>query len=371
MKPNTHISLASALALTLAGCGGGSGGGGDGGGGGGGDPPGNGNDNGVVVEPNPTFTTTAFLQEAVVGAAFGAATDLNDGSIVVGATQTIDTSPSASLRAVAWNVNSAGGSTVELLPTPSDDYSRANGVNNSGMIVGEMVDVPGGGQIVAAFWADAATEAVALQPFAASAAYGINDDGIIVGETYANGSPAAVVWFDANALPLQLSTSGAAYAISGTEAVGEMTVGTGSHAMVWRNPGGAIVDAFHLPGTATLSGDSVALAINDEGHVSGEIVAHDGVTHAVRWIKVSDTEYEVEDLGPGSAAGINLAGRSVGHDGLGGADPERGASIWRVTPPLDPFPIGAANPNDSQGLAINVNGWAAGVNVNRPFIALP
>ncbi len=370
MKPNTHIWLASALALALVGCGGGSGGSGaPGNGNGNGD--GNGNGNGVVVEPDPTFATTAFLQEAVVGAAFGAATDLNDGSIVVGATQTSDASPSASLRAVAWNVNSAGDSTVELLPTRFDEYSRANGVNNSGMIVGEMVDDPGGGQIVAAFWADAATEAVALQPFAASAAYGINDDGIIVGETYANGSPAAVVWFDANALPLQLSASGAAYAISGTEAVGEMTVGTGSHAMVWRTFGGAIVDAFHLPGTATLTGDSIALAINDDGHISGEIVAQDGVTHAVRWIKVSDTEYEVEDLGPGSAAGINLAGRAVGHDGLGGVNPARGASIWRATPPLTPFPIGAAAPNDSQGLAINANGWAVGVDRNRPFVALP
>jgi uncharacterized membrane protein len=352
MKRDTTLLLAFSTALTLviAGCS--SGGGSSTAGGGGGV---------LDLESDPTFTTTAALTDAVAGAPFSAAVDLNDGAIVAGTSD----NTLGSLRAVVWSVGASGASTPALLPTATDVFSRANGVNNAGVIVGEM----GEPAIEAVIWSTSSTAAAALPGTGAgSAAYAVNDAGVIVGEI--GNPPVAVAWENAATPPTTLpstGTSSAAYDINNgvdvTTAVGEMTDGTGTHAVAWRETGG-IIEQIVLPGTATLNGTAVALSINDDGNIAGEITHSDGTVHAVRWIKGDGTAYSVEDLGPGSAAGINLAGRAVGTDGQGG-------TIWRRTAPLTPFPIGTVNPADSLGVAINTAGRAVGVNVGKAFIALP
>ena len=378
------LALGTALTLTLAGCGGGGGGGGGGG------------------IANPAFTTTQDLA-APTGTtpAFSAATAVDDGAgttldptMAVGAADS--TLPATNLQAVAWSVTGSGttlANTATPLPTPvGTTYSRANGVNDStGAIVGEM-----GTPIVPAFWADSATIAVTLPlgvGATSGAAYAIDNDGTILGETFAvAGGPATAVFWSTDAAgvitgPTALPTAGtssSAYAVNNNltapEAAGEMTDLTGTHAVVWRvTPATATVPEtiteIVLPGLPTavpaLTGDSIALSINNAGTVIGEMMDADGFVHAVRWVKGTGTTYTVQNMGLGAANAINNGGRVVGSATFTTAlATTTGASAWGsggVTPVLM-----HADLADGVAAAISNTGRAVGVKGNAvAFIALP
>jgi uncharacterized membrane protein len=376
------LALCTALTLTLAGCGGGGGGGGGGG------------------IANPAFTTTQDLAApAGTTPAFSAATAVDDGAgtiadptMAVGAAD--NTLPATNLQAVTWAVTGSGATLANTgtpLPVPvGTTYSRANGLNDStGAIVGEMADATS--VIMPAFWADSATIAVELPlgvGATSGAAYAIEDDGAIVGETFAvAGGPATAVFWEVDELgvitgptPLvSAGTSSSAYAINNNqivpEAAGEMTDLAGTHAVVWRvtspNVDPPTITEIVLPGSATLTGDAVAFSINDAGTVIGEIADADGFAHVVRWVKGTGTTYTVQDMGIGSGNAINNGGRVVGSATFATAlATTTGASAWGsggVTPVLM-----HADLADGVAAAISNTGRAVGVKGNAlAFIALP
>jgi uncharacterized membrane protein len=395
MKRLAILFLALCTAMTLAACGGGGGGGGG------------------AANPNPAFSATDTL-DAPVGAtpAFSTATAVDDGAgsaldptMVVGAAD--DTAAPTNLQAVVWTVTPgvAPAPTTNIaanLPTPvGTTYSRANGMNNAGMIVGEMGD-----PIVPAFWADSLTPAVALDLGGAvsGAAYAIDNDGGIVGETFAvAGGPATAVFWEVDELgvitgPTPLPTTGtssSAYAVNNNltvpEAAGEMTDLAGTHAVVWRvtDLGTDVIPPtiieIVLPGLPTaipaLNGDAVAFSINNAGTVIGEIADADGFVHAVRWVKgtvtlENPTGYTVQDMSIGAANAINNGGRVVGIATVTTttgtppvATPVTGAGAWGSggTVPI----LMHANLAGGQANAISNTGRAVGTVNNQAFIALP
>jgi hypothetical protein len=372
------LALGTSLTLTLSGCGGGGG------------------DGGAAPEANPTFTQTAALAQVdpVTPATFSTAVAINDDAATatddaVGASQPAGVG--TTLQAVAWTVTPGAGttaptSTVTPLTVPvGTTYSRANGINNGTVadpadIVGEM---DAAGAVVAAFWEDSTATAAPLDMAlaASGAAYDINTAGRIVGETFATaGGPAQAVTWDTElvaattlAVPVG-TTASSAYAVSNAtaaEIVGELTDATGTHAVVWK-PAVAPATGFTatmLPAPAAptaLSGNSVALSINDAGTIAGEITDEVNAVHAVRWIK-SGTTYTVQDLGAGTAQDLNNGGRAVGQGAVTGS-----GAAWRATAPLTPFPIGAALAADvSLGLSINNVSRVVGVKNDQAFFARP
>lgn len=364
------MALGSALMLIQAGCGGGGGGGGVGAG------------NPAFTTVNnlaaPNLTTPAFSGAVAVDEGAGTAADP---VIAVGAAD----NGAGALRAVAWQVTGTGATVantaVPLLP--AGVYSRANGINFAGTIIGEM-NTP----IVPAIWRSTGLAAVAI-PIGAGAtsgaAYGINDAGRIVGETInAQGVPTAVFWVADNATvsaptPLTVGSS-TAHAISNTttivEIVGEKTDADGTHAVVWRDNTASIADPIIetvLPGlltsTPALNGESTALSINANGVIVGEITDADGFLHAVRWTKGANGIYTAQDMGRGTATAINSGGRVVGiaPTGTAGAD---SASAWGAGG-VAPILMNAGL-SGGHAYGISDSGRAAGVNAaGKAFIALP
>lgn len=349
--------IATLTMMTLVACGGGGGGGGGGG------------------EPNPSFTQTPL--QAVPGSSFSAGVAINDGNEAVG----LSDDATAVVKAAAWTVTTTGAtttSTVTRLATPNGTYSAAYGNNDGGAIVGEMEQA--GGNIVAAFWSGKAAVAAPLDtpaPATGSAAYGINTSGRIVGELLTSGFPVAATWANSGAVPTTLPTAlgtiaSSAYFINDNgEIVGELTNATGTHAALWKPTAGVYSAAPTL--LPSPDGDSLALTINTAGDIVGEAAGTDGSPHAARWVLGTGANYTLQDLGPAnvasSAAGINDAGRVVGHvnDAVNTVST---ASAWRTTPPTTPFTIDAALVY-SQAYAINTSERTVGFADGQAFVGLP
>jgi uncharacterized membrane protein len=366
------VALGSALMLISAGCGSSGGGG--------------------AVNTNPAFTRAADLAApAGTTPAFSAAVAIDEGAataadpaIAVGAAD----DGAGTLRAVAWSIVDNGTavlSTPTVLTTPGGGYSRANGVNNAGVIVGEM-----GSPILPASWRSSALAGTPLPlgTGVTGAAYDINAAGRIVGETFdALGVSTAVTWASDNGVvsapPITLAApagarSSSAYAVKDAtgvvEIVGEFTDAQGiARAVVWRGDNTAAVAAIPLPGlptaTPALTGASIALSIGPDGTIVGEITDVDNFVHAVRWIKGAGTTYTVQNMGLGTANAINAGGRSVGAMVVP-APAISGAGAWGpggVTPVLM-----HADLADGQGSAIADTGRAVGIkSTGRAYVAMP
>lgn len=359
------LTLAAIQTIGLAACGGGGGGGGGG-------------------NPNPEFTETVVLAQPD-GAAFNAALAINDDALVVGTTDGA-AAPSI-LQAAAWIVTPgtvqppvATSSAIALLALPAGTgpYSAAYGVNDGEVIVGEMV-VSASGSIVPAFWADrtAAAAPLALGTATRGSAYGINTAGRIVGEAIDAGVTLAVSWdTTAAAVPTPLptttsnppTTASSAYAVNDFgHIVGELTDAAGTHAVVWRPVAGVYGDPILLPAPADLAGDQIALGINLAGQVVGEVEdTLSGFVHAVRWLPGAGTTFVAVDLGPADSdsgvAGINDFGRTVGYVGPA-------ASAWgggTLTTPITMDEVLI----DSKAFAINNFSQAVGISGGRAFVAL-
>jgi hypothetical protein len=362
MTMKRHINRARCLlalfsVAVLTACGGGGGGGGGGG------------------EANPGFSQTPL--QPVAGSSFSAGVAINDGNEAVG----LSDDATAVVKAAAWTITTTGAtttSTVTRLQTPNGTYGAAYGNNDGGAIVGEMEQA--GGSIVAAFWSGKAAVAVSLDtpaPATGSAAYGINTSGRIVGELLVAGVPTAVTWATSGAVPAALPTAlgtiaSSAYFINDNgEIVGELTNAAGTHAALWKPTAGAYGSTPVL--LPSPNGDSLALSINTAGNIVGEAAGTDGKPHATRWVLGTGGSYTLQDLGPAdvasSAAGINDAGRVVGHVN-DAADAVSTASAWRATPPATPFTVDAALLY-SQAYAINTTGRTVGFADGQAFVGVP
>jgi uncharacterized membrane protein len=249
------IGLAAVAALALVACGGGGGGPSSGGGNGGG--------GGVGT----TVFSSVELQG--LGGGFSAGVAINNAATpeVVGIAEAAD----QTLKGVSWTISGASPSApTELSPLAGNTYSAAYGVNDGGVAVGESgdtVDVNGtptpDRNTKAVFWSAGAVtptplSATGLFAGGASAAYGVNSAARIVGEAAYNaeGDTVAVTWAapgaDPAALP-HLFAGGSAN--SSAYFVGADGTITGES----RNADGRMQAVVWIPGAGGAYGAPVAL----------------------------------------------------------------------------------------------------------------
>jgi hypothetical protein len=304
-----------ALAMALTACGGG--GGGDGAG------------NGTTTPPPPdpvAGTDFNIVPLAGLGGVSSAGITVNNLSMAVGIA---DDGPG--IKAVKWDL-AAPGSVVKLAPLAGAGYySAAYGINDPGVAVGESITA--GGAIVAVQWPAGLTTPTALNTTGLaggnSAAYGINNDNKIVGEAADDlGNPLAVFWNTPAAAPVVLAglngnQDASAYFISnGNVIVGESRNSAGKfQAVVWLPTG----NGYGNPVPLAVLGDqisSVAFGVDTDGRIVGEAELATGIVHGVVW---NTSGAIVEDIGANTSAQAisqgSGTGRIVGFTGaLSGSD---------------------------------------------------
>lgn len=261
-----------------------------------------------------------------LGGAFGSATAVNDGNLVVG----LSGDGLGGVQGVRWTVSgTAGSAPVALAPIAGNAHSAAYAVDAAGATVGESEK---GASYVPVLWAPGATTPTELalgSLSAPAAAYGISG-GRIVGEATSGAATVAVLWTAPDAAPTVLPTLGgdrsAAFAVSIASGlvVGESSLGDGTlRGAAWNLDGsGAAIPLAPLPGHAR----SVALAVEDGGRIVGESETAEGQVHAVAW-NIAAPSAPVT-LGAGSAASVNAGGRVAGHAGL-----PVGPALWDLRNP--------------------------------------
>jgi probable HAF family extracellular repeat protein len=255
-------------------------------------------------------------------------------------------------RAFLWkdgvmtNLGSLGGH----WGNPDEINSYAYEINNLGQIVGfcryeldplnpywrsflwengEMTDLRYGGRV--------------------DAAYGINDQGQIVGMFYYGGRFRPFLWQDGEFTDLGAlgweGSEGSAYAINH---LGQIVGQSGGRAFLWED--GVMTDL------GTLGGNSrVAYAINNQGQIVGGSTTADGWNHAFLW-----QDGVMTDLGtPGGAysvaRGINDRGQIVGESST--ADGSWRAFLWQDGVMTN---LGTLGGNSSAAYAINDHGQIVG-----------
>ena len=321
-----------ALALFLAGCGGG---GGSANNASGPDIDGDGIPNTADAFPSDATrfaAQTTVLLAGITGGTFSAAMAINNSNQVIGLAE----NSAAEVKGVRWIVNTAGGTAsppVTLEPLTGNTYSAAYGINDAGITVGESNN---GGETVAAFWPAGGTSAavLSLAGFAApAAAYEINNAGQVVGEVTVGAVNRAVLWNGTAAVPADLGTLAggtysAAYSINDSGlVVGEANNSTGQNrAVAWLvSPQGAITAGPVDLGTLDGHVASFALGVDAAGRVVGESETAAGESRATLWTINPQTLAVTArtDLGSGGAHAINGADRIAGYLGTPSL-----ASVW-------------------------------------------
>ena len=280
-------SLLAAVVLLLAGCGGG----------------GSSSSATAPLAPGGQGVTLSPVTDPGAGgnatASFSLAVALNDDGQVVGFAET---AANSEFRAAIWTVDVAGATTAVPTPLPplaGHTFSAAFAVDDNGQVVGES---RGTTEFSAVIW-KTATAATPLPPLVAgrgATAFGISSDGrLIVGE-------AEDVSFNRRAVIWEVN-------LDGTIA----------------DPVALPVDAFTI-GTLPSRG-SVANAVNDNGWVAGEVEDGEGISHAVLWRPGVGGTFITTDLRQGleissSAFAINSLGQVVGESELTAGN--NAAVIW-------------------------------------------
>jgi uncharacterized membrane protein len=293
------------------------------------------------------------------------------------------------LKAVHWTVNGTTGDPASAITLSgvSGDYSAAFAVNDDGVIAGESEK---GAAFVPVIWAAGAMTPTELsliinsgtleEPITAiytsGSAYGINRAGQIVGELKRpDGSLLAVFWNTASGEPVELPSLGglsaSAHAISnGGWVVGEsITTGGMVRATLWEIQAGIPGPAIDLD---LLPGHvkSIALGVDDLGRIVGESEDSNGDATAVVWRpKAQGIGYDAP-----LSLGANSSAQAINEDnrivGYAGATSE--AAIWdtRLTTPtnLDKILDGTGF---SQAYGQNATGIVVGIEGNSAFLAIP
>lgn len=328
------VVLLTAASLALAGCGGG------GGGGTAATPavtPGVDAPGGIVVAPIPIENNNPAPipgNPAPLPGVFALPAAINNNNQIVGAAEAV---LGGLLKPAFWQVDDLGATTVApstLAAVVADGFAAAFGLNNDGVIVG-VVGTATVGNNQAAVWANkdaSPTQLPLLAPFSPSAAYGISPSGRIVG-TAENAD-----------LLLQ--------------------------AVRWeRAVNGSVTGPFLLPGVPA-GWESEAYAINDDDTIAGELIDAEGISRAVLW-RFNGTSYVRVDLtailGFANAVAFGLNSPAAGQpllvvgevsdDGLGG---ETHAARWSVNGATITADDLGNNNRGSSAAAINTAGLAVG-----------
>jgi hypothetical protein len=380
--------MVAAFALALAGCGGAGGGPvspGAGepvnpGGGPGGDPGG-----GTTVadrdadgipdiedrfpdDPARFDAFTAVLLDGLSGL-FSAAVAVNGDGAVVGVSE----DGSGAVKGTRWHVGEggAGGAPAALQPIAGNSHSAAYGISEDGVAVGESER---GVSSVAVAWTSPGAPPIelGLGGLAPPAVAHAIEERRVVGEARSTaGEAVAVLWtrLDADAIPLgPLPGDGAsaAYAIAEGLVVGASTgPGGRTRGAVWEVEDGRARGLWPL---APLPGHvaSVALGVNDRGEIVGESEDAAGGVRAVAWTFDGDRPGSPVDLGEGSASSIDRRGRIAGAHGV---SPQ--AALWDVRNFALPEFVLADLLGPTSAYALNERGLVVGLFGDRAVAAVP
>ena len=239
--------------------------------------------------------------------------------------------------------------TVTDLGTLHAGSARVHGVNNSGQAVGASGH-PHGADTHAFFWQKQGgiRDLGTLPGGDYSAAYAINDSGVVVGTSNTSITTHAFSWTQAKGLSdlgtLPGANASSALAINNQ---GQIAGSSGAHAALWS--GGSIQDLGTLGGAT-----SEAHGINEEGDVVGESDTSSG-PHAFFWRAGA-----MQDLGvlPGDTSSradhVNDSGMVVGaSEGSGGVR----AFVWTSSAGMQPL---ASEGTYSEAFDINNAGQVVG-----------
>ena len=240
--------------------------------------------------------------------------------------------------------------TVTDLGTLHAGSARVHGVNNSGQAVGASGH-PHGADTHAFFWQKQGgiRDLGTLPGGDYSAAYAINDSGVVVGTSNTSITTHAFSWTTAKGLSdlgtLPGANASSALAINNH---GQIAGSSGGHAALWS--GGAIQDLGTLGGAT-----SEAHGINESGDIVGESDTSSG-PHAFLW-----KDGTMQDLGvlPGDTSSradhVNDRGMVVGEsEGSGGVR----AFVWTSSDGMRPL---ASDGIYSEAFDINSEGQVVGV----------
>ncbi len=354
----------SALLTTLVACGGG------GGGNGGGSPNPN-----VPQTPGAvdlTFGSAANLSNPSLGN-FSTAVAVNSAGVAVGMAD----DPSDINKAARWTIvlndTDAVEQDAQVLDGLDSTYSAAYDINDNGLVAGESAD---GTAIVPVVWPSGVTTATALSLLTGGingAAYGLNASDQIVGESDdGTANLTAVFWASSTSAPTALPGLGgpksAAYFLNDTgEAVGEAEDGAGlRHAVVWDVINGTLTAT--LPMLNADDTGALALSINTAGQIVGEIELADGSSRGVLWQPDGAGAYAAVDLGPNNASAINDANIIAGN--FTNAGQIETAAVWdTVTPTPEASNTVAEGVLFSHAYGLNDNNLVVGVRDNLAFAA--
>jgi probable HAF family extracellular repeat protein len=283
---------------------------------------------------------------------YSCATDINDFGQIAGYSM-LDQSPSNTLsqRPVLFS-----GGTVTSLGSFGGGYGFANGINNSGQVVGLSIYSSGVGH--AFLYSNATMTDLGSfgGSFEYSCAYGINDHTQIVGNSVLNGRDRGFLWQSGTMIDLGDLVGGSgntrAYAINNSAHVVGNTWGNdpaNCHAFVWR--AGTMIDL----------GPGIAEGINDAGVVAGGNA--DGL---FVWDSANGLQ-NANDLLDASGAGWTLHGardiNNLGQIAGWGTNPSgeiRGVLLTPVPEPSTFVLVGTAAAALSGGLLLRVRlGWLA------------
>lgn len=235
---------------------------------------------------------------------------INDGGVAAGTSRAdciFAGRPTKCPHAVVWD---AGGALTDLgvLPGASSSVSFASGLNDDGVIVGESSAPARATHAVKWTPTDAGyviTDLGTLPDSGRSRGFGINQAGRVVGEaTTADGVTHAVTW-DAAGKIAELpnfagSTFGSAAAVNNAGVIaGTANTADGQpRAVVWTlggDGGYSIIDLGVVPGG---NGTARGTAINERGQVTGRAGTPSDFDHAVIWTPHGQGSYTITDLAP-------------------------------------------------------------------------
>lgn len=350
--------LMAAGVLTLAGCGGGGGGGNDG--------------NNPVPVAALSFN---MIELAGFGGDFSAGVAINDSGLAVGFSHN-----GTSIRGAKWLVTNPSQPTL-LAAVAGNNYSAAYGVNAAGIVVGESgvtVSTTPDANTVAVFWPAGSSIPVELSTAGlfsggASAAFGINSDGKIVGEAVNGdaGNTVAVYWASTSSAPVKLNNlpggdfSSAYFIGADGRIVGESRNSSGqAQAVVWRP---ALIAGYENPLALEAlpnQTSSVALGVDSTGRIVGEVELAGGVVQGVIW---SATGSITSNFGANtSLQAINDLDRIIGYSAATfGSDR---ATLWNGKNIGDTINFSSSF---TQAYGLNANNQVVGTTGTSAFAASP
>ena len=219
-----------------------------------------------------------------------------------------------------------------------------------------------------------------------SNAYGINNAGVVVGDSVSGGIDLPVTWSGANPSALSLSALGTAYSGANAAAQGinntGLVVGSSTDPntknpvpVAWVNGNPMLLSTLGLSLGSSTDG---ANAVNDAGVIVGAVTDNHQVQQAVEWGAPGAVATVLPSLGGDSQANaINNAGMVVGSSN-GQAVYWQGGIVTALTPPSPPFASTATGINSSGvivGMQVDNSGrgyateWSGGTVTVLPTIA--